>query len=104
MCDEDAKHHRDDILHVRNRTPWALSQTLIDTFPVLGSLISTYAYFKLKKTGVQIAIIVLNLFWVPVMLYYGAYISAAHYSAIMLSAAYVLHRDVFVTEAAEQQA
>ena len=35
----------------------------------------------------------MNLLWAPVMVYYGAYITAIHYTGVLLSATYAIIRD-----------
>lgn len=65
----------------------------VDALPVLGSLISTYGYFKLDKHGMRYVLVGMNLLWAPVMVYYGAYITAVHYTGVLLSATYAIIRD-----------
>lgn len=70
---------------------WCWLGTAVELPLVIGAIISTYGYFKLCGASLRYALVVMNLFWVPVMVYQTIYIPALYYtvnSLLMLRTAW----------------
>tara|TARA_B100000749_G_C18439964_1_gene471769 strand:- start:74 stop:625 length:552 start_codon:yes stop_codon:yes gene_type:complete len=67
---------------------WAVGRW-VELFLVLGSLLGTYGYFKLEGYRLRLSLILMNVFWCPVLVYFDAYLPALFYatnSALMIPA------------------
>lgn len=68
---------------------WCAVGQRVELFLVFGSLLGTYGYFKLEGYQLRLSLILMNVFWCPVLVYFDAYLPAFFYatnSALMMPA------------------